>query len=143
MVYKKINLLELADVERAKGKEYPKGVTIVQISATRGQVLYVEQPRIITGEYAVLLPKSGIDSKYFYYAVVNEAPHFFKRYQTGLNMRMDNFKNMVLDFENDIAIQKEQVKNIEIIEQAILLSEQEINEIKEFKNTMLSKLFVK
>lgn len=47
-----------------------------------------------------------------------------------------------LDVEDDINIQKEQVKNMEIIERAILLSEQELSEVKEFKNTMLSKLFV-
>lgn len=84
MVYKKVKLLDIASIERATNKEYFPGVTIVQISATRGQVEYVE---------------------------------------------------------DDINIQKEQVKNMEIIERAILLSEQELSEVKEFKNTMLSKIF--
>lgn len=57
-------------------------------------------------------------------------------------MKVEDFKHMELDVEDDINIQKEQVKNMEIIERAILLSEQELSEVKEFKNTMLSKLFV-
>lgn len=49
---------------------------------------------------------------------------------------------MELYIEDDIDIQKEQVRNMEKIKHATLLSEQEINEVKEFKNTMLSKMFL-
>lgn len=142
MVYKKVKLLDIASIERATNKEYFPGVTIVQISATRGQVEYVDEARIIKSHYVVLKPCDKIDSKYFYYAVKNSADEFFYKFQTGLNMKVEDFKHMELDVEDDINIQKEQVKNMEIIERAILLSEQELSEVKEFKNTMLSKLFV-
>lgn len=142
MVYKKVKLLDIASIERAKNKEYFPGVTIVQISATRGQVEYVDEAMIIESHYVVLKPCDKIDSKYFYFAVKNSADEFFYKFQTGLNMKIDEFKHMELYIEDDINIQKEQVENMEIIERAILLSEQELSEVKEFKNTMLSKLFV-
>lgn len=142
MVYRKVKLLDIASIERATNKEYSKGVTIVQISATRGQVKYVNESKTIESHYVVIKPCDKFDSKYFYYAVKNSADEFFYKFQTGLNMKIDEFKHMELYIEDDINIQKEQVKNMEIIERAILLSEQELSETKEFKNTMLSKLFV-
>lgn len=142
MVYKKVKLLDIASIERATNKEYSSGVTIVQISATRGQVEYVNEPKMIESKYVVLKPCDKFDSKYFYFAVKNSADEFFYKFQTGLNMKVEDFKHMELDVEDDINIQKEQVKNMEIIERAILLSEQELSEVKKFKNTMLSKLFV-
>lgn len=142
MVYKKVKLLDIASIERATNKEYSSGVTIVQVSATRGQVEYVNEAKTIESKYVVLKPCDKFDSKYFYFAVKNSADEFFYKFQTGLNMKVEDFKHMELDVEDDINIQKEQVENMEIIERAILLSEQELIEVKEFKNTMLSKLFV-
>lgn len=142
MVYKKVKLLDIATIERATNKEYPKGVTIVQISATRGQVEYVNEAKTIESHYVVLKPCDKFDTKYFYYAVKNSAGEFFYKFQTGLNMKFDEFKYMELYVDDDINIQKEQVQNMEIIEYAILLSERELSEVKEFKNTMLSELFV-
>lgn len=142
MVYKKVKLLNIASIERATNKEYSKGVTIVQVSATRGQVEYINETKTIESRYVVLKPCDKLDSKYFYFSVKNSADEFFYKFQTGLNMKVEYFKHMELYIEDDINIQKEQVKNMETIERAILLSEQELNEVKEFKNTMLSKLFV-
>lgn len=142
MVYKKVKLLDIASIERATNKEYSSGVTIVQVSATRGQVEYVNEAKTIESKYIVLKPCDKFDSKYFYFAVKNSADEFFYKFQTGLNMKVEDFKHMELYVEDDINIQKEQVENMEIIERAILLSEQELSEVKEFKNTMLSKLFV-
>ena len=141
MVYKKVKLLDVASVERARNKKCQICATIVQISATRGQVEYVDEAKTIESKYVVLKPCDKLDSKYFYFAVKNSADEFFYKFQTGLNMKVENFKHMELDVEDDINIQKEQVKNMEIIERAILLSEQELSEVKEFKNTMLSKIF--
>lgn len=141
MVYKKVKLLDIASIERATNKEYSSGITIVQISATRGQVEYVDEDMIIGSHYVVLKPCNKIDSKYFYFAVKNSAEEFFYKFKTGLNMKVEEFKHMEVYIEDDINIQNEQVKNMEIIERAILLSEQELSEVKEFKNTMLSKIF--
>lgn len=141
MVCKKVKLLDIASIERATNKEYFSGVTIVQVSATRGQVEYVNEAKTIDSKYVVLKPCDKFDSKYFYFAVKNSADEFFYKFQTGLNMKVEDFKHMELYVEDDINIQKEQVKNMEIIERAILLSEQELSEVMEFKSIMLSKLF--
>ena len=142
MVYKKVKLLDIASIERATNKDYPKGVTIVQVSATRGRIEYVNETKTIESMYVVLKPCDKFDTKYFYYAVKNSASEFFYKFQTGLNMKVENFKHMELDIEDDINIQRKQVESMEIIERSRLLSEQELREVKEFKNTMLSELFV-
>ena len=142
MVYKKVKLLDIASIERASNKEYCKGVTIVQISATNGQVDYVDEARMIESKYAVLKPCDEIDSKYFYFSVKNSADDFFYKFKAGLNVQIEDFKHMELYIEDNIDIQKEQVRNMEKIKRATLLSEQEQSEVKEFKNTMLSKMFL-
>lgn len=141
MVYKKVKLLDIASIECATNKEYSSGVTIVQVSATRGQVEYVNEAKTIEKKYVVLKPCDKFDSKYFYYAVKNSADEFFYKFQTGLNIKVEEFKHMELYVEDDINIQKEQVENMEIIERAILLSEQELSEVMQFKNIMQFKLF--
>lgn len=141
MVYKRVKLLDIASIERATNKEYSSGVTIVQVSATRGQVEYVNEAKTIESKYVVLKPCDKFDSKYFYFTVKNSADEFFYKFQTGLNMKVEDFKHMELDVEDDINIQKEQVENMEIIERAVLLSEQELSEVMEFKNIMQFKLF--
>lgn len=133
--------MDIASIECATNKEYPSGVTIVQVSATRGQVEYVNEAKTIESKYVVLKPCDKFDSKYFYFAVKNSADEFFYKFQTGLNMKVEDFKHMELYVEDDINIQKEQVENMEIIERAILLSEQELSEVMEFKNIMQFKLF--
>lgn len=133
--------MDIASIECATNKEYPSGVTIVQVSATRGQVEYVNEAKTIESKYVVLKPCDKFDSKYFYFAVKNSADEFFYKFKTGLNMKVEDFKHMELDVEDDINIQKEHVKNMEIIERSILLSEQELSEVKEFKNIMQFKLF--
>ena len=142
MVYKKVKLLDIASIERASNKEYCQGVTIVQVSATNGQVEYVNEPRIIESKYVVLKPCDEIDSKYFYLSVKNSADEFFYKFKAGLNVQVEDFKHMELYIEDDIDIQKEQVRNMEKIKRATLLSEQEQSKVKEFKNTMLSKMFL-
>lgn len=54
MVYKKVKLLDIASIERASNKEYCPGVTVVQVSATSGQVEYVDEARMIESKYVVL-----------------------------------------------------------------------------------------
>ena len=142
MVYKKVKLLDIASIERASNKEYCPGVTVVQVSATSGQVEYVDEARMIESKYVVLKPCDKFDTKYFYYAVKNSASEFFYKFQTGLNMKVEEFKHMELDIEDDINIQRKQVESMEITERSRLLSEQELREVKEFKNTMLSELFL-
>lgn len=77
MVYKKVKLLDIASIERASNKEHCPGVTVVQVSATSGQVEYVDEARMIESKYVVLKPYDKIESKYFYFSVKNSADEFF------------------------------------------------------------------
>lgn len=140
-MFEKVKLPEVATIERAKVGKIEKNVTIIQISATRGQVIFVDKGEI-EAHYAVVRAKSNINPKYLYYAIFDAAPRFFHNYQTGLNMKFCDLKHMELVINNNLEIQKQQVKDMEKIEQAIKISEIEIDKIKQFKKTMLDELMV-
>ena len=56
MAIKTVNITELANIERSSGKVYPAGCTLIQVSATRWQVLYhAEQAEI--GKYLDAIEK--------------------------------------------------------------------------------------
>ena len=143
MTKRQLLLLDIATIERARENVvYPIGVTIVQISATRGQTEYINKPSKLGSHYVVLRPTIDISPKYFYLAIENSVPKFLHSYQNGLNVKVEDFKHMKIWIEDDIDIQNKQVKEIEIFDRAILLAEKELSEVKDFKESMLSKLLV-
>ena len=55
--YKQVKLIDIAKIERAKkGIVYDKGTILIQVSATDGQVLYLEVVSEISTKYAVVIP---------------------------------------------------------------------------------------
>lgn len=143
MTYIQVYLPYIATIERAKNNVvYPAGATIVQISATKGQTEYINKPSKLGSHYVVLRPTIEINPKYFYLAIKNSVPKFLHSYQNGLNVKVEDFKHIKILIEDDIDIQNKQVKEIEIFDRAILLAEKELSESKNFKTSMLSKLFV-
>ena len=86
-----MRLDEVATIERAKkGKDYPAGVTLVQLSASRGQV--VKHPG---GEaksmYAVIeaKPDGPMTPAFLYWYMSNSMPAYVDRMLTGLNIQAD------------------------------------------------------
>lgn len=138
---KKVKLPEVATIERAKVGKIEKNVTIIQISATRGQVIFVDEGEI-EAKYAVVRAKSNINPKYLYYAILDAVPRFSYNYQTGLNMKVCDLKHMELVLDDDLEIQKKQIKSMEKLERAIKIYETEIEKIKHFKKTMLDELIM-
>lgn len=100
------NILEVADLENRprKGKIYPVGTIIIQVSATKGQILYLREEKEIGEQYAVIQPK--INSFYLFIAIKKFFPPFFERRKQGLNFKAEELKELNLDIHQDAMRQK-------------------------------------
>ena len=140
--HKKLKLTKVATYERAnEGKTYPEGSTIVQISATQGQVFYLHKDQPVESKYMVITPKD-IEPFYLYIVIKKGMPKFVSRYQTGLNIQADAFKLMTIDVHTERATQDfiaDQMQRLEKTEKNIEIT---IEKAQRFKRKMLQDMFV-
>ena len=142
MVMKLTKITELASIERSSGKVYPAGCTLIQISATRGQVLYHAEEAEVPTKYAVITANDKVLPKYLYHMISFQADAFFHAIQTGLNIQMDTLDEMKLKIHTDLKEQAEIAKHLDVIEKMEAKEEATIELLKQAKQTHLSKMFV-
>lgn len=95
----RLKLKDVAEIERAKkGKTYPQGTIIVQLSATNGQVGWLKSSGEIESKYAAIQPAEYIDSKFAFYYLKKEIPKHFHRVQEGLNVPIEEIGNCPFSF---------------------------------------------
>ncbi|NVO88934.1 restriction endonuclease subunit S [Lactobacillus rhamnosus] len=88
--YERVKLIDVADFERAKkGHIYPSGSSTFQISATRGQIGYLDHPQTVKSKDAVITPAAGINGRYFNLILQKNVDEFMHKYATGLNVQLD------------------------------------------------------
>lgn len=106
--YEEVKLEDVAEFGRAKkGHIYPKGSSILQISATRGQLGYLEQPSEVATKDVVIIPQLGINPKYFNIILEFNIDRFMNKYATGINIQeaeVGKFPVMVHDRETQRAV---------------------------------------
>lgn len=97
-------LPEVATIERAvKGKVYPAGVTLIELSATSGAFLWQSAEGEVEPRYAVLIPKDGINKRYFYEVIGACFPKWYHKYKTTMNIQIEalnHFEVRILDDRN-------------------------------------------
>ena len=139
---KEIKFLDAATIQRArKGEIYPQGSILLQVSATKGQTLILNENSEVDGKYAVIEPKN-MDSEYFYLLMQNALPDFLRRYKTGLNINPEIFKYLKLTYHVDERIQKLAVRAAKALDDFTEYEEREITEFKKFKAWHLDMMFV-
>ena len=141
MAIKTVNITELAKIERSSGKTYPAGCTLIQISATRGQVLYHVEEAEIPSHYAVFLPNDKVLPKYLYHMISFQAGRFIYTVQTGLNIQIDSLNEMKLKIHTNLGKQAEIVRYLDVIEKMEAKEETTIELLKQAKQTNLSEMF--
>lgn len=141
--YKKVNLLDLVDIERVKkNKIYDKGNIIIQVSASRGQIFYLNNDDVLETKYVILIPKTKkINMKYLYYILQDELPMFLEKYQTDINIQPEIFKYLDLYIHNDIETQKHIVNILDKLDERIKKEEELLQQYKDFKEYHLNKMF--
>lgn len=133
-----VNLLDIATIERSKkNKTYKKGSILIQLSATKGQMIYLDDDTKVDSKYGVFeTDKDKVEPRYLYYVLKMSMPDFLTRYQTGLNVKPEIFDSFKIKVHSSLEVQKIIVKildsfNVELEEKEI----EKYKKIKEYLNT--------
>lgn len=142
--HKKMNLLDLVDIERAKkNKIYPMGSILIQLSATRGQMEYMESSGEVDTKFGVMQIKdTNINPKYLFFILNVEMEKFLSVYQTGLNIVPDVFKFMKIEIHTDMMIQIQIAKMFNELEDIEKNYQKEIERWKDVKQFHLANMFI-
>ena len=142
--YKRIKLIDIADIRRLKKNEAVEDNTILlQLSASRGQVDFIEKGQIInTTKYAIIIPKIKLNPRYLYLIICREMEEFCQVYQTGINIQLDELDNLKIDYHEDIKVQDIIVAYDSLYQEEIKREEAAVESLKIFKKSLLTKLFI-
>ena len=137
-----VMLSKLATVERAQAnKVYPDGCILIQISATKGQTIYLEKPKVVESHYAVVIPNDNIVPRYLYFAISNEIEHFMSRYMQGLNIVCEDINFMDVHWMRK-EYQYVVVALLDVIEMLIEIEIKIIELLKLMKSYFLEQMFI-
>ena len=136
------NITEVAQFERAnKIKIYSKGVTLIQVSATKGEVLQLEEDGTVESKYVVIETKGKILPDYLFFAIKHAFPPFFHKWRTGLNLQVSNIAKLEIRFDDDIEVQNQFVQEIKAILKLKKAYEEEIKAYEDIKKDMFTIFF--
>lgn len=138
-----ISLMDVCEFERSrKGKVYKAGTITIQVSATRGQMSFMETDgNVEPKDGAFTVTGKGIYPKYLYYVMRLAMPHFLERFQTGLNINPEIFKMMRLKVHTDQSTQKTIVNILDRFEMLGSAKEQATERLKDVKKYHLENMF--
>lgn len=138
--YEEVKLEDVAEYARAKkGKIYPAGTTTLQISATRGQIGYLTYPSEVHTKDVAIIPQAGINPKYFNIVMKKNIDEFMRKYATGINIQEKEVGNFPIQLHNS-ETQDAIAKRVDYAEKQEQIAQQEIDNLKELKNTLLNKM---
>lgn len=138
--YEEVKLEDVAEYARAKkGKIYPAGTSTIQISATRGQIGYLNYPSEVHTKDVAIIPQAGTNPKYFNFVMQKNIGEFMRKYATGINVQEKEVGNFPIQLHNR-ETQDAIVKMLDYAETQEQIAQQEIDSLKELKNTLLNKM---
>lgn len=142
--HRKMNLLDLVEIERSKkNKLYPAGSILIQLSATRGQMKYMDRSGPVDTKYGVMILKDkSINPRYLYFILSVSMSSFLEVYQTGLNIVPEVFKFMNLEIHTDKKVQDKIAKMFDDLEDIENNYQKEISRWKDVKQFHLDKMFI-
>lgn len=141
-------LTSLAEVKRTeKGRMYLKGTLYIQVSACKrgGEDAWniLDHDSALEDKFAVAIPKAEIIPKYLQIALNYQTPRWFARYVgTNINISMDAFDFLEIEYDDDLEKQKRCVEMIDIAEKTAENQNRIIEEYKKMKDWYLQKMFV-
>lgn len=142
MVMRTKNIKEIARFERAnKSKIYGKGATLIQVSATKGEILQLEEDGLVESKYVVVESKGKILPDYLFFAIKHAFPPFFQKWRTGLNLQFSNIAKLEIRFDDDVEVQKQFIQEIQAILKLKKAYEEEIKAYEDIKKDMFTIFF--
>lgn len=143
--YSLVRIRDICAWERSKkNKIYPAGCWCVQVSATRGQMLYIDKSQTVDSKYCVFWLTTDLYlPEYAYMMFEKNLPDFLIRTQTGLNIKPEIFYEYALNLHGDIETQRGLVKTMRYIDERITEEQRYVEILKELKRYHLGKMFAK
>jgi restriction endonuclease S subunit len=137
-----VNLEDVAEYGRAKqGHIYPRGTSTLQISASRGQIGYLEAPGKVATKDVAIIPQAGIDPKYFNIVLQKNVNRFMARCATGINIQENEVGHFPIELHN-YETQKAVAKMLDFIDAEENQVQSEIETLKQLKRTMLDYMMI-
>lgn len=103
--YKKFKITEVADIlgRPKKNQMYPEGCICLQVSASKGELLYLDTSQQVDAKYVVIQPRNVIPF-YLYLMIEKAMPEFLYKYRQGLNISAHDIKHMEVVCHMDVNI---------------------------------------
>lgn len=104
--YKKFKITEVADIlgRPKKNQMYPEGCICLQISASKGELLYLDTSQSVDAKYVVIQPRNIVPF-YLYLMIEKAMPEFLYKYRQGLNISAHDIKHMEVVCHTDVETQ--------------------------------------
>lgn len=104
--YKKFKITEVADIlgRPKKNQMYPEGCICLQVSASKGKLLYLDTSQQVDAKYVVIQPRNVIPF-YLYLMIEKAMPEFLYKYRQGLNISVHDIKHMEVVCHTDVETQ--------------------------------------
>lgn len=144
MEIRTVKLLDICDCERAvAGKIYPKGSSLIALSATKGDIDYLTEDREVESRYAVLTVKDpgAFNSKYVNEIIAYTIQKFCATYQTGINLQFDALKYYEVQV-HDIETQNKLAEAFEVADKLLEKEQEQLAKWEKVKEWNLRKMFV-
>lgn len=140
--YTNYELSDVAEFERAKKDHiYPAGSSLIQVSATNGQILFLDYAQAVEEKYVVIIPQAGIDMKYFNIVLQKNVAYFCAKYQATLNIQINDLAHFPIQLHN-LETQQAIAKMFSFIEDKEQETQENINNIQNLKKHMLRSMMV-
>lgn len=140
--YEQVKLEDVAEFGRAKqGHVYPRGATTLQISASRGQLGYLEYPSEVPTKDVVIIPQAGIHPRYFNYVMQKNIDAFMRKYATGINIQENEVGQFPIELHNTDT-QEAVVQLLEFLDEQEQIIQGEIDGLTKTKKAMLNMMMV-
>lgn len=140
--YENVKLEDVAEYGRAKnGHIYPRGSSTIQISATRGQIGFLEAPSKVKTKDVVIIPTSGINPRYFNMILHKNMDQFMNKYATGINIQEDEIGKFPIQYHNQDT-QEAVAKFMKFLSDEDQQVQDEIDGLKMLKSKLLDAMMV-
>ena len=140
--YEQVKLKDVAEFERAKaGHVYPRGSSTIQISATKGQIGYLQEPGQVPTKDVVIIPQAGIDPEYFNFVMYKNVDGFMNKYATGINIQEKEIGNFPIELHN-YETQKAVAKFVRFVDESVAIEENELMMYENLKSKLLNEMMI-
>lgn len=143
MKTKTVKLKEICEISRCDGSKMPKGTIYLQVSASDKNVRILEEEKELESKFVHIEQKEKrMSQDFFYYCLKRTEDVFYKKFVgTNINIQVDSIGDWEIETTDDKQFQESIVNVIRAIEKTEEKERKQVEEIKNFKKVMLSKLF--